>query len=166
MSVPSGVRGALAAAAALTVAAMGAGLYVQYVVGLAPCPLCVLQRVGFIASGAAALVGALLARARPAQAASAALALAAALAGGGVAAWHTWLLARPREGMSCGRPFEWFHEDFPLAVWLPRLFRGDGDCFDESWTLLGLSVPHWSLLVFAALVALTGWALAAALRRR
>jgi disulfide bond formation protein DsbB len=150
---------------ALAAAALAAGLYVQYVVGLAPCPLCVLQRMGYIAAGTFALAGAVVARGRLAQAVSAVLALGAALAGGAIAAWHTWLLAHPREGMSCGRPFEWFHEDFPLAVWLPRLFRGDGDCFDESWTLLGLAIPHWSLLVFTALIAMSAWGLTVAVRR-
>ena len=67
----------------------------------------------------------------------------------------------PPASMSCGRPFEWFNEDFPLIVWLPKIFRGDGDCLAVDWTLLGLSIPQWSIVVFVALLAL----LVVALRR-
>ncbi|MFN9481112.1 MAG: disulfide bond formation protein B [Betaproteobacteria bacterium] len=147
-------RPLLAAAAALTVAAMGAGLYLQYAVGLEPCPLCVLQRVGFVLAGLIALLGALAARGRVAQIVASLLALVATLAGGGVAVWHTWLTMFPPASFSCGRPVEWFHDDFLLAVWLPKLFRGAGDCLHQNWTLLGLSIPQWSVLVFAALLAL------------
>ncbi len=44
-------RVALGLVAFGTIGAMAAGLYLQHVVGLAPCPLCVLQRIGFIACG-------------------------------------------------------------------------------------------------------------------
>jgi disulfide bond formation protein DsbB len=157
---------ALALALALVVGSMLAGLYVQHVAGLVPCPLCVLQRIAYVATGVFAGIGAFVLRGRIGRFLSATLALLAALAGGGVAAWHNWIIAYPPESLSCGRPFEWFHRDFPLAVWLPRLFRGDGDCLDVSWTLLGLTVPGWSLVVFAALVLMTGWAVFAAWRQR
>ena len=94
------------------------------------------------------------ARGRVAQIVASLLALVATLAGGGVAVWHTWLTMFPPASFSCGRPFEWFHDDFLLAVWLPKLFRGAGDCLHQNWTLLGLSIPQWSVLVFAALLAL------------
>lgn len=159
-------RPLLAAAVALVVAAMGAGLYLQYAVGLEPCPLCVLQRVGFVLTGIVALLGALVARGRAAQIVASLLALLPAVAGGAVAVWHTWLTMFPPASATCGRPFEWFHEDFPLAVWLPKLFRGAGDCLHQDWTLLGLSIPQWSVLVFAALIALLAAALVRAARSR
>ena len=89
----------------------------------------------------------------------------AALAGTGVAVWHVWILAFPPESMSCGRPFQWFHDDFPLATWLPRLFRGDGDCLSTDWSMLGLGIPHWSLVGFAIVLTLLALALRASRRR-
>jgi disulfide bond formation protein DsbB len=144
----------LALVAAFAVAAMAVALYLQHVVGLKPCPLCVLQRIALILAGTVALAGAVLARGRASQFAFLAGSAAAALAGAGVAVWHVWILVYPPESMSCGRPFEWFHEDFPLAVWLPRLFRGDGDCLSTEWSLLGLGIPHWSLVGFAVVLGL------------
>ena len=150
------VRHALLGVVAFALVAMAVALYLQHVVGLKPCPLCVLQRMALIAAALAALAGALLARGRAAQWTTLGLAGAAALAGAGVAIWHVWILIYPPESMSCGRPFQWFHEDFPLIVWLPRLFRGDGDCLDRSWSLLGLGIPHWSLVGFLVVLGLLG----------
>jgi disulfide bond formation protein DsbB len=159
-------RRALAVAALLAALSMGAGLYVQHVVGLAPCPLCVLQRVGYIVAGSFAALGALLARNPGGQLVTSGLAGLGAVGGGGVALWQNWLIAHPPEAASCGRPFEWFHEDFPLALWLPKLFRGDGDCLDTSWTLIGLLIPQWSALIFGALLLLIGWSAFGAWRAR
>lgn len=150
----------------LVVVAMAAALYLQYAVGLAPCPLCVLQRMGIIVAAIFALLAALAARGGVLRPVLGVLAVDGALAGGGVAAWHAWLLAHPPESLGCGRPFEWFNDDFPLIVWLPRLFRGDGDCMAADWTLLGLGVPHLSLFAFVVLTVLLVWATVAAWRDR
>jgi disulfide bond formation protein DsbB len=34
----------------LVVVAMASALYLQYAIGLAPCPLCVIQRMGYVAA--------------------------------------------------------------------------------------------------------------------
>lgn len=149
----------------LVAAAIGSALYLQYVEGLAPCPLCVIQRMGFLAAALFALLAALAGRgtARPAFGV---LALLSALAGAGVSAWHAWLLAHPPETLGCGRPFEWFSDDFPLVTWLPKLFRGDGDCLDVSWSLFGLGVPHLAGLAYIVLIVLLILATVAAARER
>lgn len=139
---------------AVVVLAMAGGLFFQHVLKLEPCPLCVLQRVAIIGVGVFAALG-LLANAARGQFAAAVLATAAALIGAGIAAWHSWILVYPPESMSCGRPFEWFHEDFPLAHWLPKLFAGHGDCLKVDWTLFGLAIPNLSLIAFVLLIAAT-----------
>jgi disulfide bond formation protein DsbB len=149
---------------AIVVVSMAGALYFQHVLHLQPCPLCVLQRVAIIGVGLVAAMGLLASGARV-QLVVAALALLLALVGAGIAGWHAWILAYPPESMSCGRPFEWFHADFPLAVWLPRLFAGQGDCLNLDWTLFGLAIPHLSLIAFTALAAGTAAAARAAWRR-
>jgi disulfide bond formation protein DsbB len=153
MSHPLSSRRVFVAAVVLVAAAVAAALYLQHVVGVKPCPLCILQRMSFIA---AALLASVAALAGPGLSRSlfGALATLVAATGLGVAAWHTWLLAHPPESLGCGRPFEWFNEDFPLVTWLPRLFRGEGDCLAVDWTFLGLAVPHLSLITAVLLTAL------------
>jgi protein dithiol:quinone oxidoreductase len=163
-SIPA--RGLLALVAVYAASAMAVTLYLQYGLGLQPCPLCVMQRLALIVAGLIALAGALFARGRGMQFAALGGASLAALGGAGVALWHSWILANPPESMSCGRPFEWFHEDFPLAAWLPKLFRGDGDCLSTEWSMLGLGIPHWSLVSFTLVLALLVLGARAAMRPR
>jgi disulfide bond formation protein DsbB len=158
------IRLALALVALLALASMAFALYLQFVEQLEPCPLCSIQRVALIACGLLAAAGALALRRRGSLLAITGLSAVAGLAGAGVAGWHSWLLAFPPESLSCGRPFQWFHDEFPLAVWLPKLFRGDGDCLAVDWSLLGLTIPHWSLLVFIAVLALLAFGIRGARR--
>jgi disulfide bond formation protein DsbB len=157
-------RTLLAMFVAVVAAAMGGALYFQYVLHLEPCPLCVLQRVAIIAAGLCALAGVLLSGALG-QLVASAMAGAFALLGGGIAAWHSWIVRYPPESMSCGRPFQWFHDEFPLGTWLPKLFAGEGDCLKIEWSLFGLSIPDLSLLAFLLLLALGLLAARAAFRR-
>jgi len=157
-------RAALALVAAFALAAIAAALALQYGLGLAPCPLCALQRLALIVAGAMAAAGALLARGRGGQLGFLSASTLPALAGAAVAAWHVRILAAPPASFSCGRPFKWLHEDFPLAVWLPRLFHGYGDCLSNESTLLGLGIAHWSLAGFAIVLALLALGFRGALR--
>jgi disulfide bond formation protein DsbB len=155
--IPSSLRRAspralLALMVAFVVLSMAGGLFFQYVLLLQPCPLCVIQRVAIIGVGLFAEIGVVLPGALG-QLVAASLATLCALGGAGVAGWHSWILVFPPESMACGRPFEWFHEDFPLAVWLPKLFAGGGDCLKVDWTFLGLAIPNMSLIAFALLLA-------------
>ena len=50
----------------------------------------------------------------------------------------------------------------PLEV-VRKVLTGTGDCGTVDWTLLGLSMPVWSLIGFVLLAA---WGLYAAFRRR
>lgn len=150
----------------LVIAAMGAGYYIQHGLGIEPCPLCIVQRFAFIGVGLVALIGATLAAHRLASLVIAALTSLLALAGAGVAGWHIWIKANPPESFSCGRPFAWMIENMPLTQVVPKLFKGEADCLQESWTLLGLGIPHWSLILFLILVALANFALVQALRTK
>lgn len=154
----------LALIVAVVILSMAGALYFQYVLQLEPCPLCVLQRVAIIGVGVFAALGLVASRARG-QSIAIVLAIVFALTGAGIAGWHSWILAFPPEALSCGRPFQWFHEDFPLAVWLPKLFAGEGDCLAVDWTFFGLAIPHLSLIAFVLLLILAALAVRQAWRQ-
>lgn len=143
-------RAVFAAIAAVCAGMFGFGLYLQHVVGLEPCPMCIVQRYALIAVGL----------------------LAAALASTRSAAWHRWggvglvlfaglgaftaarqsfLQWYPPEVYSCGRDLYGMIESFPLRRVVPMIFRGSGDCTQIDWTFLGLSIANWSFLCFVAL---------------
>jgi disulfide bond formation protein DsbB len=128
---------------------IGVGLFLQHVLGLEPCPLCILQRVAYFCVGVFGLLAASVAP-RKAARAVAVLMLLAALTGFGIAGWHVRLQLSP-ESLSCGPGLEVMLENFPLTQVLPRVFKGSGDCAQAGWTLLGLSIADWSLIWFTIL---------------
>ncbi len=147
---PRTLYGAIAVA---SFALIGVGLVLQHVVGLAPCPLCIFQRMAYFAVGIFAAFAAALTPARGARVLGA-LTLVSALAGVGIAGRHVWLQMNP-ESLSCGPGLQTMLENFPLTDVLPKVFRGSGDCADAGWTLIGLTIADWSLLWFLILSAAT-----------
>lgn len=153
-------RRVLALLAAVCVAMLGFGLYLQYGVGLMPCPMCIVQRYALIlVAVSAGLAGA---RGQKVWIFSwAALGLLAAGFGAFVAARQSWLQWYPPEVVSCGRDFYGMIENYPLSRALPMIFRGSGDCTAVDWTFLGGSLANWAFVGFVGL----GVALLAVLAR-
>ena len=137
--------------ALISVGLVGVALILQHAVGLAPCPLCIFQRIAYLAVAVFAAVAAWRAP-RPSARVLGALALICALTGVGIAGRHVYLQMNP-QGLSCGPGLQIMLENFPLTDLLPKVFRGSGDCGEASWTLLGLTIADWSLLWFLILSA-------------
>jgi disulfide bond formation protein DsbB len=135
------------------------GLYLQHVVGLEPCPMCIVQRYALIL--VAVFAGLASARASIGwRTGFGALAAATAIGGAFVAARQSFLQWYPPEFPSCGRDLYGMIETFPLKRAIPMIFRGGGDCTQVDWTFLGLSIANWSFVCFALIaVALAALAL-------
>ncbi len=142
-------RSVLTALAAACVAMLAFGLYLQHVVGLEPCPMCIVQRYALILVALGCGLGAVL---KPPLGVWLGGGTALGFAGFGafVAARQSWLQWYPPEIASCGRDFYGMIETFPLKRAIPMIFRGSGDCTVIDWTFLGLSIANWSFLCFVA----------------
>lgn len=128
------------------IAMLAVGLYLQLVLEMLPCPLCILQRYAFAATAVICLVTFFL----PASLcrAGAALGALASLTGAGIAIRHLWVKAHPT--ISCGiDPLETSLNKVFFAEWFPALFQADGLCTTEYDPILGLSIPQWALVWFA-----------------
>ena len=113
-------------------------------VSFLPCPLCILQRVGYLGI---AVFSFLAAGFNPLRKLFHILATLSAAYGASVAARQVWLLSHPEN--SCGiDPLETWINQFQLAKGLPWLFKADGLCSAKLPAILGLQVPEWSLLWF------------------
>jgi disulfide bond formation protein DsbB len=132
------------------IAALSFGMYLQHVVGLVPCPMCIVQRYALVL---VALIAGLtaLSRKKGVHLSGAFLLLLTAGFGGFVAARQTWLQWYPPEVASCGRDFYGMIETFPLQRALPMIFKGGGDCIKVDWTFLGGSIANWSFVVFTGI---------------
>lgn len=147
---------------ALCFGLLGFALYAEYYLGMAPCPLCVFQRIAFVFMALFFLLGAMHAPRGPGRWTYAVLVLLGAVAGIAVAVRHLWLQSLPPDLVpSCGPGIGYLFDAFPLATMLQKVFSGSGECAAVQ-PILGLPMPAWSLLWFVALGVL---AIVAARRR-
>ncbi len=138
----------------IPVALLIVGLYLQHVVGLEPCPMCIVQRYLMVMFSTTAFLLAAF-RSRKIQGLAYALLALESVAGAYVAARQSWLQWYPPEVVMCGRDFYGMIETFPLKRAIPMIFKGGGDCSVVDWTLLGGSVANWSFVAFVGLALLT-----------
>ena len=131
-------------------------LYVQYGMLMQPCPLCILQRVVFLAMGVFFLAGAIHNPGAFGRKVYAALVGLSAIAGLAVAGRHVAIQLAPADQLSfCGgMGLDYMLEAMPLTEALVIVFKGSGECAKIDWSFLGLSMPMWTLVLYAGLLAL------------
>lgn len=142
----------------LAICSLAAALYLQHALDWQPCPLCVLQRLAYIAVAVFALLGWLwrgaVAQSDPDQKAGSGrwvrtfqvLTMLAAFSGAAIAGRHLWVKAHP--AVSCGiDPLETAINAQWWVQQMPWLLKADGLCFLPLPPLLGLQLPTWSLMV-------------------
>ncbi|MBN45611.1 MULTISPECIES: disulfide bond formation protein B [unclassified Methylophaga] len=140
-----------------------ASVYMQHVLELEPCPLCILQRVMVLITGIFFLVAAIHNPAKTGIKVYAGLISFSAILGAAISARHVWLQNLPADQVpSCGPGMGFIMENFPLSDALSLVLRGSGECAEVSWTFLNLSIPAWTLLAFVGMLVL---AIAAAWRQ-
>ena len=131
---------------------VGLALTLQTIYKLEPCPLCISQRIAFMALGSLFLLAALHNPQGAWRKVHALLQLVAAIVGSSIAWRHIWIQAHPDEVMAdCGADFNFMVENFPASKTIKLIFNGSGECAKIDWTLFGLTIPQLSLIAFVAL---------------
>lgn len=153
-------RRVFAAIALVSLAMLVYGIaYLQNVVGLEPCPMCIVQRYCLILVG----VFCALAACSPRVGAWRFWGLLAAgmgAFGAFTAARQSWLQWYPPEFATCGRDLFGMIESFPLQRVVPMVFAGSGDCSAVDWTFLGMTIANWSFVWFVVFIVVIMWTLA------
>lgn len=145
-------------------ALMSFGLYLQYIKHQDPCPLCMVQRVIFIAILVVYAIAMLHGPKCIGERVYAALITLLSLSGVAVAARHIWIQHLPPDQVpACGPGLDYMLETMPLSNVLKQLMHGSGECAAHGWTFLTLGIPEWSLLCYLGLAT---WALLIALRTK
>lgn len=123
--------------------------YFQYVEGLEPCPLCLLQRWVLIIITLFLFVSLLH---RQYFKPYAIIVMFFSTLGAMVAGRQVWLQHLPEaEQPLCGPGLSFLLENFPLTEALSYVFEGSGECAIVDWTFLGQSLAVWSLFIFIGL---------------
>ena len=161
-------RRAFLLAAAVPAALLAFGYFLQYVQGLQPCPLCLVQRGFFYAVIAVCVVAALHGPGRKGTLPYASLAALFAVGGAAVATRQVWLQHLPPDkAPACGPDLFFMLENFGLSNAIKRvLITGTGECAKVDWTFLGFSIAEWSLFWFTALVVYMVWLAMRSMRSR
>lgn len=131
---------------------LGTALWLQHFgysgINFAPCPLCILQRIGYLGIAIACFAAALF---KPVRKLFHLAAIGFAIFGFAVACRQIYVIINPT--ISCGLdPLEVFINQFALTQSAPWFFKADGFCSAPLPPLLGLSVPTWSVIWFAILL--------------
>jgi disulfide bond formation protein DsbB len=141
-------------------AALAVSMFVQHVLGLAPCSLCVLQRLTFTAVLLLALP---LATAPRAPGTSGLLGVAigaAALTGAGIAAYQVWLQTFARVVPRCGRGLSAYLDGLPFEAQLEWFVAAEGDCSKPVMLLNVVSMAELGLAAFV-LILFAAWRIGA-----
>lgn len=125
--------------------------YLQNTLGLEPCPLCIFQRIGLWVMGLFALLGLIFNPKTLMVRLSLWLGgVAGTLWGLGVAARHVWLQHLPADQVpACGPGLNYWVDTLPLLQVFEEVFKGSGECALVDWTLMGLSIPMQTLILFS-----------------
>ena len=138
-------------------ALLGVAFYMEYQMGLEPCPLCMFQRIAFFAIGVVSLISAL----RDNMSWHKKLAwpiVVLSLFGAGLAIRHLYLQNLPAEELpACLPGLSYMFEVFPWQEILEAMVMGTGECGDVVWTFLGLSIPGWTLVAFVGMALVNLW---------
>jgi disulfide bond formation protein DsbB len=131
---------------------LGVALFMEHIVGLAPCPLCVMQRIWMAFAGLIALAG--LAH-NPRILIYPVLTIAAVATGAGFSVRQLYLQSLPPDQVpACGPDLAYMLDAFPLRDLLREMTFGSGNCAEVSASLMGISIPGWTLVGFVGLAAL------------
>ena len=130
--------------------------YLEGVLQLEPCPLCMVDRAILIVIAIASLFAFMHNSTGVARWVYSVVAGLFSISGIAVAARHIWLQGLPPDQVpECGPDLSYMLEVFPLGDVIKRIFTGSGQCAEVSWTFLGMTIPQQTLILFVVLFFLT-----------
>ena len=125
------------------------GLLVEFALELAPCPLCMMQRIWFVLTGIVAWIGL---SHNPRWGIYPLVSALCAIVGGGFAIRQLWLQSLPAGQVpSCGASLSYLIKG-PLSDLLAAMTSGTGDCAVVHDVIPLMSIAGWSLVGFSLLL--------------
>ncbi len=139
----------------------GVAFYLQFWKGIAPCPLCVLQRVTMALIGIVLLVGSVFALKKCGRYFLNAILLLLSSGGIFLAGRQVWLQHLPPDkSADCGVSLQYMWNVLPLDQVLMKILQGTAECSLVDWSFLGLSLAEWSLFWFIVFAVFSLWQIA------
>ena len=128
-------------------------LFFQYAMNLAPCIMCVYQRVAICAIILAGFIGFWGCQFLITRVIAYGLWSTGAIWGLLIALEHVEIQANSGSLFFSCDIIPNFPTWAPLHEWIPVLFEATGDCGEINWQFLGYSMPQWMVVVYGTYVA-------------
>lgn len=130
---------------------MLAAAYMEHVMKMVPCSLCITQRGFVVLTGILGLIAALHNPAPTGRRVYAVLGIISPILGACFAGRQLWLQSLPEDQVpACGPGLAYIFEEFPFMEAFKLLLQGDGNCAHVD-KILGLSLAAWTLIAFIGL---------------
>lgn len=124
-------------------------VYLQFVDGIQPCPLCTLQRMTFVLLGCAFLFGFLLHTKHIWRLVTNAAVLLFSSLGIFLAGRQVLLQLFPSSGSNeCGVSLQYLIEALPFNEAWEKILRGSAECAERGWEFLHFNMAEWSFICF------------------
>jgi disulfide bond formation protein DsbB len=132
---------------------MVGALYLEHVVGLEPCPLCIVQRICVMLFGVLCLLAAVHGPGITGRRLYSVLLVLVVAVGGGTAARQVWMQSMPADQLpACIPPLDYLMDSLPFQDVVRVVLHGSANCAEVTWTLFTLSIAEWSLLAFIGML--------------
>ena len=126
---------------------IGLALLIQLIYKLEPCPLCITQRIIFIAIGFIFVFFLFFKHNVQTRITHLLILTSASIVGIIFSGRHVMIQEKwitvPAE---CGIDLGYMFENFPLTQAMNLLFKGTGDCSNIDWSFIGITLPQLSLI--------------------
>ncbi|WP_039916924.1 disulfide bond formation protein B [Cellvibrio mixtus] len=130
---------------------MLAAAYMEHVMKMIPCSLCITQRGFVVLTGVLALIAAIHNPASGGRRVYAILGIVSPILGACFAGRQLWLQSLPEDQVpACGPGLAYIFEEFPFMEAFKLLLQGDGNCAHVD-KILGLSLAAWTFIAFIGL---------------
>lgn len=130
---------------------MLAAAYMEHVMKMVPCSLCITQRGFVVLTGILGLAAAVHNPALTGRRVYALLGIISPILGACFAGRQLWLQSLPEDQVpACGPGLAYIFEEFPFMEAFKLLLQGDGNCAHVD-KILGLSLAAWTLIAFIGL---------------
>lgn len=135
---------------------IGIVLYMEHVMLLSPCGLCITQRVFVIFCGFTCLISAVHNPGPHGQKLYAFAAASMCIFGMYFAGRQIWLQHLPEDQVpACGPGLTYIFDNFPFMETLSFLLVGDGNCAEVHFRLFGiLTIPEMAMIAFVFLISI------------
>ena len=132
----------------ICITVIGYALYLQLVINLLPCPLCIAQRIAYWLVGLTAIFAFIHNPRSLGRQIYYNFITVFSLIGLLLALRHSWIIRYP-EAFQCGiSAEEEFLNSLSIANLWPSMFEANGDCADVKWEFMALTIPNWSVIFF------------------